>query len=65
MTDDDFEKAKTEKNKTIHILHFADLGEIRPIYYDKTYHAVPEAGGDKAFELLRVAMKQENKVAIA
>ena len=25
----------------------------------------PEAGGDKAFELLRKAMKDENKVAVA
>lgn len=33
MTDDDFEKAKTEKDKTIHILHFAELGSIRPIYF--------------------------------
>lgn len=65
MNDDDFEKAKTEKDKSIHILHFTDLQAIRPIYYDKTYHAVPEAGGDKAFELLRQAMKQENKVAVA
>lgn len=65
MTDEDFEKAKSEKDKTIHILHFTDLNSIRPIYYDKTYHAVPEAGGDKAFELLRKAMKDENKVAIA
>ena len=65
MTDDDFEKAKTEKDKTIHILHFAELGSIRPIYFDKTYHAVPEQGGDKAYELLRRAMKDEGKVAIA
>lgn len=53
------------KHKTIHILHFTDLQNIRPIYYDKTYHAVPEQGGDKAFELLRRAMKEENKVAVA
>lgn len=65
LTDDDFEKAKTEKDKTIHILHFSDLHSIRPIYFDKTYHAIPEQGGDKAFELLRKAMKDENKVAIA
>lgn len=65
MTDDDFEKAKTEKDKTIYILHFADLSSIRPIYYDKTYHAVPEAGGDKAYELLRKAMLDENKIAVA
>lgn len=65
MTDDDFEKAKTEKDKTIYILHFADIGSIRPIYYDKTYHALPEQGGDKAYELLRRAMRDENKIAIA
>lgn len=65
LTDDDFEKAKSEKDRTIHILHFTDLQNIRPIYYDKTYHALPEQGGDKAFELLRRAMKDENKVAVA
>ncbi len=65
MTDDDFEKSKTEKDKAIHILHFAELSSIRPIYFDKTYHAVPEQGGDKAYELLRRAMKEEGKVAIA
>lgn len=65
LTDDDFEKAKSEKDKTIHILHFTDIQNIRPIYFDKTYHALPEQGGDKAFELLRRAMKDENKVAVA
>jgi DNA end-binding protein Ku len=65
FTDDDFEKAKSDKDKTIHILHFTDLQNIRPIYFDKTYHAIPEQGGDKAFELLRKAMKDENKIAVA
>lgn len=65
LTDDDFEKAKSEKDRTIHIIHFTDLQDIRPIYYDKTYHAIPEQGGDKAFELLRRAMLDENKVALA
>lgn len=65
ITDEDFEKAKSEKDRTIHILHFTDLQNIRPIYFDKTYHALPEQGGDKAFELLRKAMMDENKVAIA
>lgn len=65
MTDEDFEKAKSPKDRTIQIIHFAELSSIRPIFYDKTYHAVPEAGGDKAYELLRRAMLDENKVAIA
>lgn len=65
MSDEDFEKAKTPKDRTINILHFAELSSIRPIYFDKTYHAIPEAGGDKAYELLRKAMLEESKVAIA
>ena len=50
MTDADFEKAKTAKDRTVQILHFAELSDIPPIYFDKTYHAVPETGGDKAYE---------------
>ncbi len=52
VTDEDFEKIKTEKDKTIQILQFADLDTINPIYYEKSYHTVPETGGEKAFELL-------------
>jgi len=65
VTDEDFEKIKTEKDKSIQIMQFADLSTIRPIYYDKTYHALPETGGEKAFELLRRAMHEEQKVAVA
>lgn len=65
MTEEDFEKAKTPKDRSIQILHFSNIQDIRPIYFDKTYHAVPESGGDKAYELLRRAMLDEGKVAIA
>lgn len=64
VTDDDLEKIKTEKEKSIQILHFAQLNQISPIYYDKTYQAIPEAGGDKAFELLREALMSEQKIAV-
>jgi len=64
VTDDDLEKIKTEKEKSIQIMHFAQLNQISPIFYDKTYQAIPEAGGDKAFELLRVALMSEQKIAI-
>jgi len=64
VTDDDLEKIKTEKEKSIQIMHFAQLNQISPIYYDKTYQATPLAGGDKAFELLRAALMSEQKIAI-
>lgn len=64
VTDQEIEKIKTEKEKSIQILHFAQLNQISPVYYDKTYQAVPDKGGEKAFELLRQALLSEQKVAI-
>lgn len=64
VTDEDFEKIKTEKDRAIQIMHFTDISSIPPIYYDKTYHALPEPGGEKAFELLHRAMISEGKVAV-
>ena len=64
ITDEEIEKIKTEKEKSIQILHFAELNQISPVYYEKTYQAAPEAGGEKAFELLRSALMAEQKIAI-
>lgn len=64
ITDEEIEKIKTEKEKSIQILHFAQLNQISPVYYDKTYQAAPEPGGEKAFELLRSALMEEQKIAI-
>jgi len=64
ISDDEVEKIKSEKEKSIQILHFANLNQISPVYYDKTYQALPEPGGEKAFELLRAALMSEQKIAI-
>lgn len=65
MTEDELEKIKTKKDKTIHIIQFVNLSEINQIYYERNYYAIPETGAEKAFELLRIAMLEEQKVALA
>ena len=65
MTEEEMEKIKTKKDKTIHILQFVNLTEIDSIYYERNYYAIPESGAEKAFELLRTAMLNEQKVALA
>lgn len=65
MTEDEIEKIKTKKDKTIHIIQFVNLSEINQIYYERNYYAIPETGAEKAFELLRTAMLNEQKVALA
>ena len=64
VTDEDFEKIKTEKDRSIQILQFSSLGDIPPVYFERSYLVVSQKGGEKAFELLRRAMLAEGKVAI-
>lgn len=65
ITDDDIERIKTEKDKSIQILHTTDLSSINPVYFNKTYNVLPDIGSERAFELLRLALLEEGKVAIA
>lgn len=65
ISEDELEKIKTKKDKTIHIEHFAKMSEVDQIYYEKNYYLVPEAGTEKAYELLRQAMLSQKEVAIA
>lgn len=65
MSDDELERIKTRKDKTIHILQFAKMSEVNMIYYEKDYYAIPDAGAEKAYEPLRQSLLMEKKVAIA
>lgn len=65
MTDEELERIKTKKDKTIHILQFAKMSEVNMIYYEKDYYAIPDAGAEKAYELLRQSLLSQKKVAIA
>ena len=60
FSDEDFEKLKTPKDKTITIEKFVGLEEIDPIYFDKPYYVAPE-GADKAYAVLVAAMEKEKK----
>ncbi|OEH85803.1 Ku protein [Desulfuribacillus stibiiarsenatis] len=65
MNEDDFKAIAPEASKSIEIIDFVDLKEIDPIFYDKTYYLAPNETGDKAYTLLRNAMKDMDKIAIA
>ncbi len=52
-------------DKAIDILDFVNLSEIDPIYFDKSYYLSPQDTGSKAYTLLRQAMDDTGKIAIA
>lgn len=65
FTEDELENIKSKRDKTIHIEHFAKMSDIDSIYFEKNYYVIPEAGAEKAYELLRQALLNKNEVAIA
>lgn len=65
IDDEDLERIPMPTVKTLDIVDFTDIGQIDPIYYDKTYFIVPEDIGTKPYVLLRDSMKETKRVAIA
>ena len=65
LTDDDFKKVNPEATQSVDILEFVDLDQINPMYFDKPYYLEPSKQGRHAYALLREALLQANKVAIA
>lgn len=65
VTDEDFEKANLKKSKTIEIINFVDEDEVDPIYYVKPYYLEPDKNAEKAYSLLREALRKSKKVGLA
>ena len=65
FSDADMEEIAPQRTKTIDIQHFVDLKEIDPIYFNKSYYLAPEDTGSKAYALLRQAMRDTGKIAVA
>lgn len=65
ITKDDFKTAALEKTKTIDILDFVDPDEIDERYFETPYYLQPGKGSDRAYALLREAIRESGKVGIA
>ncbi len=65
LKDEDFERVDLEATQTVDIQDFVHQEEIDPIFFYKPYYLEPQRGGDKAYVLLRDALKDSGKVGIA
>lgn len=65
LKDEDFERVDLEATQTVDIKDFVDQEEIDPMFFYKPYYLEPQKGGDKAYALLRDALKDSGKVGIA
>jgi DNA end-binding protein Ku len=62
---EEIEEAKPESSTTIEIGDFVEAEEIDPVYFEKSYFLEPGEGGGKAFSLLKAALDETKRVAIA
>ena len=65
LKDEDFQRVDIEATQTVDIERFVELDEVNPVFFHKPYYMEPQKGGDKAYVLLREALKDTGKIAIA
>jgi len=65
LSDEDFRRANVEASRTVDIQAFVDLKDIPPLFFETPYYLAPGKRGEKAYALLRDAMKKSGKAGIA
>jgi len=66
LKDVDFKRVDLEAAaQTIDIMDFVEVEQINPMYFQKPYFLEPQKGGDKAYALLREALRDSGKLGIA
>jgi DNA end-binding protein Ku len=64
LSEEDFEKAALATTKTFEIRDFSPEQQVDPRYFEKPYYLVPQKGGEKAYALLREAMRRTGTLGI-
>ncbi len=65
LKEEDFKRVDVEATQTVDITAFVKLGEVNPVFFDKPYYMEPQKGGDKAYVLLRDALRASERIGIA
>jgi DNA end-binding protein Ku len=64
MDEEDFRAATVESSKTIDLQDFVKSDDIDARYYESPYYLLPQKGGEKAYALLREALRKMGMVGI-
>lgn len=65
LTDEDFKKAAPKKTKAIEIVSFTEEKDVETKYINKPYFIEPDKKAEKAYVLLREALKKSKKAGVA
>ncbi|PYQ73630.1 MAG: Ku protein [Acidobacteria bacterium] len=65
MSKEDFQTAALEKTRTIDIVDFVKAEEIDDRFFETPYYLVPAKGGERAYALLRDAIRESGRIGIS
>jgi DNA end-binding protein Ku len=65
LTEEDMAELPLPTTKNIEVVQFCPIEQLDPILLNRSYYVEPEATGARAYCLLRDALEQSGKVAIA
>jgi DNA end-binding protein Ku len=65
LTKDDFKTAALQKTKTIDILDFVDPKDVDERYFETPYYLQAGKGADRAYALIREAIRESGTIGIA
>lgn len=65
LKEEDFKRVDIEATQTVEIEAFVAQEEINPIFFSKPYYMEPQKGADRAYVLLREALRASGKIGIA
>ena len=65
LTKEDFQAAAVEKTRTVDIIDFVKAEEIDDRFFETPYYLVPARGGERAYALLREAIRESRRIGIA
>jgi DNA end-binding protein Ku len=65
LTEDDLKALPEERSKEIEVVEFVPSEQIDPIMFDRSYFLEPDKSAAKAYALLRRALEQTDRTAIA
>src|SRR5262249_12193929 len=64
LTQEDLQRAALEKTRTFDILHFVSGAAVDDRFFETPYYSVPTRGGERAYVVLREALRQAEKMAV-
>ena len=65
LTKEDFQAAALSKTRTVDIIDFVKADEIDDRFFETPYYLTPTKGGERAYALLREAIRESARVGIA